>query len=198
MYGVRTVIRTALAVSASLLAFTGAAYGASGSESVWLTQITHIPVQCFDTSTAYKILGATVIPSSGFWDYNATVQKGVIGLTPATCNWLSRARQGDAGGAEDTAIFDLSHEMAHASGADLQYAATHATDPVFVAQTAAIAASYPAVNAAREAAADCVGLHNAASLAAKFGMAHWAFNATDIRWISVNDGYVQIPAECAS
>lgn len=179
----------------TLLVLAGPASGAAGSESTWLTQIAQTPVQCFDTSTAYKILGQIPIPSAGFWDYNATIQKGVIGLTPSVCAWLNQIRQGWSGAPEDGAIFEFSHEMAHASGADLRYAATHSTDPVFVAQTAAIAAQYPAVNATREAAADCVGLRNTAKLAKKFGM---IFRAADMRWIEQDYGYVPIPAVCVS
>lgn len=188
--------RIAIAALVSTLALAGTAGASPQSESAWLTQIAGGSVQCFDNTAAYKAVGATVIPSGAFWENSATAPKGLIGLTPWICKWLNRAHQDDAGPSEDTAVFQFSHEMAHASGADFRYERAHATDPVFTAQTAAVAASYPTVNAAREAAADCVGLHNATVVARKIGMEQWAFNASDVRWIATNDGYTQIPAEC--
>lgn len=192
-----------------IVALLAAAFApaATGSTAGPLAYAITVPVACYttqaDLTNAYLAAGGTDTFANninGFWgDVNVGgMSEEVISLSQATCQLLNHAAKNN-GPATAQAIFVLAHEETHATGADYTYMAAHANDPVFVSTANAIVAQYglPYVNAEREAAADCVGLHNTSGIAYKLGMrGNQAFG--NLAQYAQGDGYVWVPKECAA
>lgn len=185
-----------LAAIVAALAFTGTMQGATESESAWLTSTFATPVNCYTTAKAFNSSHAAMgFEIAGYVSYSLTLNEPVIDLAPATCLSLETTREGMYGNLESDAVFALSHELAHSTGADLAYEAAHTNEPVFQAQVAAIRAGFPTVDAPREAAADCVGLSKSSAVAYRLGMrGHQAF--AELAKYAGTQGYVSIPADC--
>lgn len=179
------------------LALTPAALAsAAQSESAWLTTTMGTPIECYPTSSAYAGAGGPA-DSAGFWGYSPTLNEPAVNLSRPVCSGLQELREGITGTTPSVAAFDLSHELAHATGADYAFETAHTNDAWFQSDIAKIAAKYRGVDAGREAAADCVGLLRSAAVAYMLGMrGHQAFAM--LARFAPEAGYVRMPPECAA